>query len=94
MSNVVVLAKDGRCWQVLRKDGDLVEYAGTDGVVIQGSHARLLEQGLGAWAAQRATKANGDVLHFVLDADGKVTSVFLNGVVIPAVTGRRYAGPA
>ena len=94
MSNVVVLVKDGRCWQVLKKEGDLVEYADADGVVIQGSHARLLEQGLGAWAAQRATKANGDVLHFILDADSRVTSAFLNNVVIPPVTGRRYAGPA
>lgn len=91
---VVVLVKDGRCWQVLKKEGDLVDYVDTDGVVLQGSHARLIEQGLTAGLAQRATKANGQVMHFLLDAEQKVTSIFIDGIVVPPVIGRRYAGRA
>lgn len=89
---VVVLVKDGRCWEVLKKEGDLVDYVDSDGVVIRDSHAFLLEQGYTAGLAQRATKANGQVMHFLLDAEQKVTSIFVAGIVLPPVTGRRYAG--
>lgn len=89
---VVVLVKDGRCWEVLKKEGDLVDYVDTDGVVIQGSHADLLAQGYTAGLAQRATKANGQAMHFLLNAEQNVTSIFVDGIVVPPVTGRRYAG--
>lgn len=88
---VVVLVKDGRCWQVLKKEGDLVDYVDTDGVVVQGSHADLLAQGYTAGLAQRVVKANGQAMHFLLDAGQKVTSIFVDGIVVPPVTGRRYA---
>lgn len=102
---VVVLVKDGRCWEVLKKEGDLVDYVDVAGgaacnsptdatYVIRDSHAFLLEQGYTAGLAQRATKANGQVMHFLLDAAQKVTSIFVDGVVVPPVTGRRYAGRA
>lgn len=91
---VVVLVKDGRCWEVLKKEGDLVDYVDSDGVVIRDSHAFLLEQGYTAGLAQRATKANGQVMHFLLDAEQKVTSIFVDGIVVPPVAGRRYAGHA
>lgn len=91
---VVVLVKDDHCWQMLKKEGDLVEYINADGVVLQGSHTRLVEQGFTAGLAQRATKANGQVMHFLLDAEQKVTSIFVDGVVVPPVKGRRYAGRA
>lgn len=91
---VVVLVKDGRCWEVLKKEGDLVDYVDTDGVVIQGSHVRLIEQGYTAGLAQRVVKANGQVMHFLLNAEQKITSIFVDGIVLPPVTGRRYAGCA
>lgn len=91
---VVVLVKDGRCWEVLKKEGDLVDYVDTDGVVVQGSHADLLAQGYTAGLAQRVVKANGQVMHFLLDAEQKVTSIFVDGIVVPPVAGRRYAGRA
>ena len=82
------------CYDVLRIDGHDVEFADADGVVARADIRDLQEDGYTAAHASRAVKANGDVLHFVLDADRRVTSTFLNGVVIPPVTGGRYAGPA
>lgn len=35
-----------------------------------------------------------EVLHFLLGAERRVTSIFLDGIVIPPAKGRHYAGRA
>jgi hypothetical protein len=56
--------------------------------------ANLQAAGYVAGLASKATKANGEVLHFLLDAERRVTSIFLDGIVIPPAKGRHYAGRA
>lgn len=94
MSDVVVLILDEYCFEVLRKDGRMADFCDADGVVIREDLADLQADGYVAGLASKATKANGEVLHFVLDANRRVTSAFCNGVVVPPVRGRRYAGHA
>lgn len=94
MSDVVVLVLGDRCFEVLRKDGHMVDYCDADGVVVRDDLASLQAAGHVAGLASKATKANGEVLHFLLDAERRVTSIFLGGIVIPPVRGRQHAGHA
>ncbi len=94
MSDVVVLVLGDRCFEVLRKDGHEVDYCDADGVVVRNDLASLQAAGYVAGLASKATKANGEVLHFLLDGERRVTSSFLDGIVIPPVRGRHYAGRA
>ena len=94
MSDVVVLVLGDRCFEVLRKDGHMVDYCDADGVVVRDDLASLQAAGYVAGLASKATKANGEVLHFLLGADRRVTSIFLGGIVIPPVRGRQHAGRA
>jgi hypothetical protein len=92
VSDVVVLVLGDRCFEVLRKDGHEVDYCDADGVANRGDLRDMQEEGYVAGLASKVTKANGEVLHFLLGADRRVTSIFLDGIVIPPVRGRRYAG--
>lgn len=94
MSDVVVLVLGDRCFEVLRKDGHMVDYCDADGVVVRDDLASLQAGGYVAGLASKATKANGEVLHCLLGAERQVTSIFLDGIVVPPVKGRRYAGHA
>lgn len=94
MSEVVVLVLGDRRFEVLRKDGHMVDYCDADGVVVRDDLASLQAAGYVAGLASKATKANGEVLHFLLDAERRVTSIFLGGIVIPPVRGRQHAGRA
>lgn len=91
MSDAVVLILGERCFEVLRKEGCMVDFCDADGVVVRRDLADLQAAGYTAGLASKATKANGEMLHFVLDASRRVTSIFRDGVVIPPVRGRRYA---
>lgn len=94
MSDVVVLVLGDRCFEVLRKDGHEVDYCDADGVIARATLASLQAAGYVAGLASKAVKANGEVLHFLLGADRRVTSIFLDGIVIPPAKGRHYAGRA
>lgn len=94
MSDVVVLVLGDRCFEVLRKDGHMVDYCDADGVVVRDDLASLQAEGYVAGLASKAVKANGEVLHCLLGAERQVTSIFLDGIVTPPVRGRRYAGRA
>lgn len=94
MSDVVVLILGEYCFEVLRKDGRIVDFCDADGVVVRRDLADLQTAGYTAGLASKATKANGEVLHFILNPDRQVTSIFRDGVVIPPVRGRHYAGHA
>ena len=91
MSDVVVLVLGDRCFEVLRKNGHMVDYCDADGVVSRDDIRNMQEDGHVAGLASKAVKANGEVLHFLLDAERRVTSIFLDGIVIPPVRGRQHA---
>ena len=94
MSDVVVLVLGDRCFEVLRKDGHMVDYCDADGVVVRDDLASLQAGGYVAGLASKAVKSNGEVLHCLLGAERQVTSIFLGGIVIPPAKGGRYAGHA
>ena len=56
MSDVVVLVLGDRCFEVLRKDGHMVDYCDADGVVVRDDLANL--QAAGYVAACRLAKSS------------------------------------